>query len=304
MTGTMKEIRSEHTATLLTNGVNAGKVLVAGGVQVNSSNPITQPDELYNPANGTWSYTTTGMVTPLLGRFRAVLLNDGRVLVAGGIVLVAGVPPRQTQTVTAEVYQTDGTWHAVGSMAQPRAGFTMMLLADGRVLILGGYDGINQRSDAEVFNPQTNTWSALGGLNHIRAGHAATLLSNGKVLVTGGGNGATNPNITGDGCYQTIEELYDPATGQSQDFTSAQEMAYGGVLHTQTVLPNGHVLIAFTSPTDSRYSAVCLRVRSHRSLTTLPRPRQNTGRRPRGTHRGAVDGRYRAPRGGSHISIR
>src|SRR4051812_35408554 len=65
MTGTMKEIRDYHTATLLTSGVNAGKVLVAGGTGLsNPPDPISQPDELYTPANGTWSYTTTGMIVP------------------------------------------------------------------------------------------------------------------------------------------------------------------------------------------------------------------------------------------------
>ncbi len=68
----------------------------------------------------------------------------------------------------------------------------MTLLADGHVLVLGGFDGTHDLSDAEIFNPQSNTWSAAGGLNHVRAGHAATLLATGKVLVTGGANG--NPD--------------------------------------------------------------------------------------------------------------
>ncbi len=39
LTGNMKEIRTYHTMTMLTSGVNAGKVLVAGGSATNSPPP-------------------------------------------------------------------------------------------------------------------------------------------------------------------------------------------------------------------------------------------------------------------------
>jgi len=69
-TGSMSIFRSQHTATLLSNG----KVLVAGG------NGATA--EVYDPATGTFS--PSGSMTTTRANHTATLLPDGRVLVSGG----------------------------------------------------------------------------------------------------------------------------------------------------------------------------------------------------------------------------
>src|SRR6202022_3250394 len=82
VSGSMATARGSHTATLLPNG----EVLVAGGVS-NGSSPwapsCTATAELYNPFTGQW--TTTGSMTKPRDSHTATLLNDGSVLVAGGL---------------------------------------------------------------------------------------------------------------------------------------------------------------------------------------------------------------------------
>ena len=75
-TGSMKESRSCHTATLLPNG----KVLVAGGLS--NVAYFSKTAELYDPATGQW--TLTGSMATDRFFHTATLLINGKVLVTGG----------------------------------------------------------------------------------------------------------------------------------------------------------------------------------------------------------------------------
>ena len=77
VTGNLATARYVHTATLLPSG----QVLVAGGGQGNSSNPIPSA-ELYDPSTNAWS-GATNMIEARSGH-TATLLPSGRVLVVGG----------------------------------------------------------------------------------------------------------------------------------------------------------------------------------------------------------------------------
>src|SRR5207245_2650704 len=89
-TSSPADSRSGHTATRLASG----KVLVAGGETecnfVDSSFPQLNTSEEYDPVNGTWD-SRGAMGT---GRYNhsATLLNDGQVLVAGGIDTLSIIP--------------------------------------------------------------------------------------------------------------------------------------------------------------------------------------------------------------------
>src|ERR1035438_8874987 len=127
-TGALATAREYHTATLLPNGM----VLVVGGEtnnQIILGNNSLASAELYNPATGHW--TATGPLK--YGRYQhtATLLQNGKVLVAGG----TGYSP----TATAELYDpAAGTWTTTGAMSTARAQHTATLLPDGRVLAGGG----------------------------------------------------------------------------------------------------------------------------------------------------------------------
>ncbi|MFZ1375542.1 MAG: kelch repeat-containing protein [Geothrix sp.] len=123
-----------------------------------------------------------------------------------------------------------GTCIATGSLTTLRHSHTATLLANGKVLIVGGFNGIPLDS-AELYDPTSGTFSSAGNLASARYSHTATLLPNGKVLVTGG---YTLAGVT------KSAELYDPGTNS---FSVAGTMVSERAQHTATSLPGGKVLI-------------------------------------------------------------
>src|SRR5882724_9112883 len=67
-------------------------------------------------------------------------------------------------------------------MTVARRGHTATVLADGRVLLVGGLDDSGPVAAAEVFDPTTKAFQAVGNLAVARYGHTATLLPSGLVL--------------------------------------------------------------------------------------------------------------------------
>ncbi len=74
-TGSTIEPRSDHTATLLTDG----RVLMVGG---QDNDVLVASAELYDASSGSWT-ATANPATARQGH-SATLLSDGTVLVAGG----------------------------------------------------------------------------------------------------------------------------------------------------------------------------------------------------------------------------
>jgi hypothetical protein len=83
----------------------------------------------------------------------AVLLQDGKVLVAGGL-------GQSGFLTSAELYDpSSGTWSSTGSMTQGRGFHAAVLLNDGKALVVGGL-GFNAAINlAEVYDPTTGKWS-------------------------------------------------------------------------------------------------------------------------------------------------
>ena len=83
-----------------------------------------------------------------------------------------------------------------------------MLLANGEVLVVGGFDVGNETgrllASAELFDGNAGIWRNAGSVAVPRFDSTATLLANGKVLVAGG--------FVADGVTSSAD-LYDPAAG-------------------------------------------------------------------------------------------
>jgi hypothetical protein len=205
----------------------------------------------------TGATTPTGDATRYRLSYATLAVADGRVLVTGG------EPPETSTTLpedsvdgepalaSAEVYDpATGRFSPVGPMTAGREGHAMVQLADGRVLVLGGYNGSQQDpppstlSSAELFDPATGRFTVTGRLGTPRSSLQAPLirLRDGRVLVIGGTSDDARAvfDSVAKRKYTTgvSTELYDPATGL---FTPGPEVPHA--VFAATLLEDGAVLL-------------------------------------------------------------
>jgi len=131
-----------------------------------------------------------------------------------------------------------------GPMGVGRQVHTATALADGRVLVAGGYDNNDGAlASAVLYDPATAAFDQTSSLASARGYQTATLLSDGRVLIAGGGAAVWPGVITPppvNGALLASAELYDPKTGT---FGPTGSMATPRETHTATLLADGRVLI-------------------------------------------------------------
>ena len=132
--------------------------------------------------------------------------------------------------IAARVAAAANTWTATGAMATARAGHTLTVLKNGKVLAAGG-----SGATAELYDPTTGRWSPTGSMSTARGGHTAALLPDGRVLVAGGDSPGTGS-----------AEIYDPKTG-AWCLTASMASPRSGI--SSSLLSNGKVLVFGQSPT-------------------------------------------------------
>ena len=107
------------------------------------------------------------------------------------------------------------------------------MLADGRVIVVGGQDVSphNGTSITSLFDPNTQTWTQGPDMAYLRWYATSTTLADGRVLATSGD--------APDGSRATIPEVYDPATNTWTKLTGASRSQ--SLYPLMFVLPDGRV---------------------------------------------------------------
>ncbi len=154
-----------------------------------------------------------------------------RTILASVVVLAAcdpsaGLSSQETSAPSAAA----GMLSVIGEMRAARAAHTATALADGRVLIAGGFGG--GEPTAEVFDPTTRSFAPTFALRQARQSHAATRLPDGRVLLTGGWSGSTTASSS---------EVFEPDSGR---FVQSARMTVSRTGHIAVLLRTGEVLIA------------------------------------------------------------
>lgn len=273
--GNLAVARSMHTAVSLSSGPgdDETRVLFIGGGT--GSIILPQPNnslELYNPMKRAFE-PGPNLLIPR-AKCGAVRLQDGRVLIAGG-VSTGGVV-----TETCGLY--DPATNAItitGFMNFPRVGHAMTLLPSGEVLVTGGLsnwqnantlfvqDLNTSQNSAEIYDPVAGTWSVLAQPMAVaRTGHAQLLLSTGMVLVAGGvtGGAFTGLGIGGQGqvpVFTTSCQLFDPVARLF--LTTGDLLVARGVFGAST-LPDGDVIVTGGAVSGTNYSAAVATSRCER----------------------------------------
>ena len=226
---------------------------------------------LFDPASGSW--TSLPGLSSQRGFPNLVLLDDGRVLVAGGLDFGGSTSSYSPEIVnTVEVFDpTTGDWQQAASMSEVSEDQWLFSLNDGRVIAIGVLD--DESSDAtahaEIYDPAADTWTVVSSLEPYYAPTDAVELSDGRLLVFGAlssyssmssRNGATVHVELPDGrqlnAGQFAEQfpgakIYDPVKGA---WTPAGGMALARVNASLTLLRDGRVLVSGgEDPAGSEY---------------------------------------------------
>jgi hypothetical protein len=196
-----------------------GRVLLVGAAEPPDA-PSVAVAQVFDPA--TMTFAATGpMVTPR-AETKLALLQDGRVLVVGGM------PPAG---INAELFDpVTWTFSATGAIATPRMFHSMTTLADGRVLVAGG-DNVGS---AEIYDPATGSFAPAGSAPEIKGQHLPVLLSDGRVVLIGQRNGSIGDHHLANG----PATAFDPGTLTFTDLATVPTSP-----GTATLLGDGRIFL-------------------------------------------------------------
>lgn len=194
--------------------------------------------EIYDMKQHTW--VPTDSLSIGRAEHSSTTLLDSSLLISGGVYRdyhhfdVFTVRDSSQILKDCEIFDPlQKKWRIVASLNIPRYDHTSTLLADGRVLVVGG-KGTNGSilNSSELFDPVSNTWELTDTLGVSRFGHTSTLLPNRRVLVSGGPLSAF--------LVQKSAEVFDP---QTKSWQMAAPMLIGRIYHQSVMLPDSNILI-------------------------------------------------------------
>ncbi len=227
---------STNTWTLLT-GIDTHQVheaeypfsYVAPNGKVFTIGPSEDVSYWMDPNAQTW--TPVGASGVVNGS--SVMYRPGKILYSGGAALLTGSSPAQANASVIDLTAANPAWRATTPMNSARIYHTLTMLADGRVLAVGGGNTSDQMQittgvlPAEIWDPATEKWTTIGSIAAARNYHSTAILqADGTVLVSGGGHPETL-NDPGE----ANEQVYSPSylfNGARPSITSAPATAVYG----------------------------------------------------------------------------
>jgi hypothetical protein len=157
-----------------------------------------------------------------------VMMHTGKVLLYSG-VYTSSYTERVFDPVTGAITVVPNPYYDLFCSGHAQ-------LADGRILVVGGFDNASLGSaEANIFDPISLTWTRIPNMSYRRWYPSATTLGDGRVLVTSGGQTCLT-------CLADIPEIYDPVTNKWTKLMGASwAMPYYPFTY---LLPDGRVLDA------------------------------------------------------------
>jgi hypothetical protein len=220
----MTEPRRQHAASIISNQ----RVLITGGFGASAPSLPLNTAEVFTLASRTFAVADSMHIAR--AEHASATLEDGRVLIMGGITPTDAGAVTTIEVASTEIYQpANGRFTDGPLMTLPRSTHRAITLDDGRVLVLGG----RQHRSAEIYTPGTGAFTRVSDMFVVRGnGHAAVKLPTGRVLVMGGATASNEPT--------SFLEQFDPATN---NFTNVGNMTTPRTQHFAVLLPDGRVLI-------------------------------------------------------------
>ncbi len=175
------------------------------------------------PAGPNWSRTSTSR----LYHDTLTRLYNGKVIAVGGFD-----SSRRQGINNVEIYDPlTNEWRDTAPLNIERFGHSAILLADGRLLVMGGFKIATNVATAagpsEIFDPVTEKWTVLGTDNFFQT--TIFPLPNGKVLALSG--------------IFNFADVFDPATGTARSISKPTVNIANPLYPSTLVLPDSRILL-------------------------------------------------------------
>ncbi|MDQ4502250.1 fibronectin type III domain-containing protein [Sinomonas sp. ASV322] len=182
-----------------------------------------------DPSAQTWTSVGASGLT----NGSSVMYRPGKILYSGGAPSVTLTTTAVAKAATIDLTAAAPAWKSIAPMNYPRVYHTLVTLADGRVLAVGGEATSDQTQattgvlPAEIWDPTTGAWSVIGPMAAARNYHSTAVLQpDGSVLVAGGGH---EESLNNPGQYNA--QVYSPSYllgGSRPTISQAPATAYYG----------------------------------------------------------------------------
>ncbi|HRF47497.1 MAG TPA: LuxR C-terminal-related transcriptional regulator [Anaerolineales bacterium] len=216
----------------------------------------------YDPTAATWAAQSP----------KPTAVTDSQAVVVGGRIYVPGGRDSTGAVVRAlEIYnpRTD-TWEIGADLPAPRSGYALVAL-EGKVLLFGGWDGSDFRSEVFEYLPDDDRWQVRTQLPTPRAYAAAAVVA-GHVFVIGGAD-QTGPlsdttiyipeaDAAGDTPWDTATALPMPGAYLNAATVADTILVVGGA-------PDGAAVAYSYNPADDAWTPL--------DASTDVEPRQRAG---------------------------
>ena len=229
-----------------------GRIFTFGGLTPEPWTGGAEAVFAYSPSRGTWD-RHADLPTPR-SHLAATTGTDGLLYTVGGYADPTTPDGMFSVTGAFEAYdpETD-RWTALPSLPSARLDPAAVTAADGRIVVIGGYDGTTSGA-VDIYDPATGQWSSGAPMPFARQQHAAAAGDDGRIYVAGG------RSLTGGGFATGTLQIYDPRTdtwSAGPDMTHARYAASavaaegriyvmgGGMFFTETTVE------AYDPPSDA-----------------------------------------------------
>lgn len=214
--GVLDTVDGERDAGAVTN--MDGGLIVDAGSSVDAgfgddAGAICPPTYTRDPGGLCVRWRGVDGFVPLREWFVATRLADDRVLACGGIGVAEGAWTEPLPDCSIFDPLTE-SWTATTAMPSPRFSALSVLLADGRVLVVGGWtfapDGLERepQAAASVFDPASSAWAEVTLPAELHLGGAAATDGAGRAIFAGGY--APDASVGGE-ASRTVEAFDDIA---------------------------------------------------------------------------------------------
>jgi hypothetical protein len=171
------------------------------------------------------------------GYHTATLLQDGRLLVAGGYNNSQRL--KDAEILYFDFVDNNWKWISIDPMNEARELATATLLQNGMVLVSGGRNAADETVDStELCDPATGRWTLSGNLTVPHMYHTAALLSSGQVLVAGGSD---------NGSKLAEAELFRPDAGFQESWRPVLDSVTSSISSGQGITITGDQLRGYQS---------------------------------------------------------